>query len=40
VLLDPTRIAALDIKLPPAVLEAKTQTSNGYWQVAWDQLAP
>ncbi|MRV74704.1 hypothetical protein GJ700_23615 [Duganella sp. FT92W] len=40
VLLDPDRIAALDVKLPAAVLEAKTATRNGYWQVAWEQLAP
>lgn len=39
VLLDPDRIAALDVKLPASVLEAKTATPNGYWQVAWEQLA-
>lgn len=39
ILLDPDRIAALNVKLPAAVLEAKTATRNGYWQVAWEQLA-
>lgn len=36
VLVDPARLAALDITLPDAVLAHKTQARNGYWQLAWE----
>lgn len=38
VLIDPDRVAALDIQIPPAILAAKTTAKNGYWQVAWEQI--
>jgi len=34
VLIDPTRVAALKVQLPPSVLERKTLRQDGYWEIA------
>lgn len=38
VLADPARLAALDVKLPEAVLARKTQAGNGFWQLEWEPV--
>jgi putative ABC transport system substrate-binding protein len=38
VLADPARLAALDVKLPEAVLAGKTQAGNGLWQLEWEPV--
>lgn len=38
VLADPARLAALNVRLPDAVMTSKTLTSNGFWQLEWDTM--